>query len=278
MLRPVALNQRMADPIKRIGLATGWQWFRDGFARYRRNPVLMLFWVMSYWTMLGLVGLVPVIGDLLVAALAPVLLVGVLSGCRALDTETMPSFTLFFSGFKNRLQPLMALGVLHFLLTLAVLALTALVDGGVLLQFMAKSTLDAGVDAPVMNPESLSLPAMLLALAVYTPVMLAFAYAPLLVAWRGFGVGKALFFSLVGSWRAWQGLMGLFLAILIFGIFLPSLAMMLLVALGVGDALVTSLIVVPLMALLAPTVVSAFLSSYSDVLPNNEGAAPAQPI
>ena len=115
----------MPDPMQRIGLATGWQWFRSGFARYWRNPVLMLFWVMSYWTMLGLAGLVPVVGDMLVAALAPVLLVGVLSGCRALDAETMPSFTLFFSGFKNRLQPLMALGVLHFLLTLAVLALTA---------------------------------------------------------------------------------------------------------------------------------------------------------
>ena len=50
-------------------LATGWQWFKTGFVRYRRNPVLMVFWVMSYWTMLGLVGLVPVVGDLLVAEL-----------------------------------------------------------------------------------------------------------------------------------------------------------------------------------------------------------------
>jgi hypothetical protein len=270
------LNQRMADSIKRITLATGWQWFRDGFARYRRNPVLMVFWVMSYWTMLGLVGLVPVVGDLLVAALAPVLLVGVLAGCRALDAETMPSFTLMFSGFRNRLQPLMGLGVLHFLLTLGVLGLTAAFDGGTLLQFMARSTLGTGADATTLNPENLSLTAMLIALAVYVPVMLAFAYAPLLVAWRGFGVGKALFFSLVGSWRAWQGLMGLFCAILAFGVLVPALAMMLLVALGVGEAVVTSLVVVPLMAVLAPTVVSAFLSSYRDVVPDNEGAAPAQ--
>lgn len=264
--------------MNRIGLATGWQWFRDGFARYRRNPLLMLFWVMSYWTMLGLAGLIPVAGDLLVAALAPVLLVGVFSGCRALDAEAMPSFTLMFSGFRNRLQPLMGLGIIHFLLTLSVLALTALFDGGTLLQFMARSTLGAGVDASTIDPESLSLSALLFALALYMPVMMAFAYAPLLVAWRGFGLGKALFFSLVASWRAWQGLLGLFLAILTFGIFVPALAMMLLIALGISEAVVTSLIVVPLMAVLAPTVVSAFLSSYSEVLPDNEGAAPAQPI
>ncbi|MEY4328585.1 MAG: hypothetical protein RL703_404, partial [Pseudomonadota bacterium] len=111
------------------------------------------------------------------------------------------------------------------------------------------------------------------------PVMLAFAYAPLLVAWRGFGISKALFFSLVASWRAWPGLLGLLSAIVVFGVLLPSLVMMLLLALGVGDALVTSLVVVPMMAVLAPTVVSAFLSSYNDVLPElptSEGAVPAQ--
>lgn len=266
----------MPDPNQRIGLATGWQWFRAGFTRYRRNPLLLVFWIMSYWTMLGLLGLMPVVGDLLVAALAPVLLVGVWAGCRALDAEVMPSFTLLFSGFRNRLQPLMGLGVLHFLLTLGILALTALFDGGTLLQLMARSTLGVGTDVKTIDPDSLSLSAMLVALAAYVPVMLAFAYAPLLIAWRGFGVGKALFFSLVGSWRAWQGLLGLLLSVLVFGIVLPSLVMMLLLAMGISDTVVTSMIVVPLMAVLAPTVVSAFYSSYREVLPDNEGASPAQ--
>jgi hypothetical protein len=234
---------------------------------------------MSYWTLLGLVGLVPVAGDLLVAALAPVLLVGVLTGCRALDREDLPSFTLLFSAFRERLQPLMGLGILHFLLTLGVLGLTALADGGVLLQFMARSTLGGAENAALPDPDNLSLTALLMALVAYVPVMLAFAYAPLLVAWRGFGISKALFFSLIASWRAWPGLLGLLSAIVVFGVLLPSLVMMLLLALGVGDALVTSLVVVPIMAVLAPTVVSAFLSSYNDVLPElptSEGAVPAQ--
>ena len=269
----------MSDSPKQMTLATGWQWFKTGFVRYRRNPVLMVFWVMSYWTMLGLVGLVPVVGDLLVAALAPALLVGVLAGCRALDTENMPSFTLLFSGFRSRLQPLMGLGVLHFLLTLGVLGLTALFDGGVLLQVMARTTLGATGDAST-SPEldNLALTPLIVAMLAYVPVMMAFAYAPLLVAWRGFGVGKALFFSLVGSWRAWPGLLGLLLTILFFGVVVASLLMMLLIALGVSDTVVTSLVVVPLMAVLAPTVLSAFLSSYSDVLPDPEGASPAQPL
>ena len=268
----------MSNSNNYIGLANGWQWFRAGFARYRRNPLLMLFWVMSYWTMLGLVGLLPIAGDLLVAALAPVLLVGVFAGCRALDTDAMPSFTLIFSGFRDRFQPLMGLGVLHLLLTLSLLALTALFDGGTLLQLMVRSTLGEGIDTSTIDPDSLSLAAMLFALALYIPVMMAFAYAPLLVAWRGFGLGKALFFSLVASWRAWQGLFGLFLAVLTFGIFVPSLVMMLLTVLGISETVMTTLIVVPLMAILAPTLVSAFLSSYSEVLPDNEGAVPARLI
>ena len=261
----------MSDALRTIPFASGWTWFRAGFARYRRNPVLMVFWVMSYWTILGLVGLIPVLGDFVVAALAPVLLIGVFAGCRALDREEMPSFTLLFSAFRDRLQPLMGLGVLHFLL-----GLTALVDGGTLLQFMARANLGGAEEAVLPDPKSLSLPALVLALVAYLPVMLAFAYAPLLVAWRGFGIGKALFFSLIASWRAWRGLLGLLSAIVVYGVFLPSIVMMLLLGLGVSDALVTSLVVVPIMAILVPTVISAFLSSYADVLPETEGAPSAQ--
>lgn len=258
-----------------IRLQDGWRWFHAGFARYRRNPVLMMFWVMTYWTILGLLGLMPILGDMLVAALAPVLLIGVLSGCRALDQESPPTFTVIFSGFGARLQPLMGLGVLHFLLTLGALALTAVGDGGVLLQYMVRGMLGTP-DLPMPAPEQLSLTGLVLALLAYVPIMLAFAYAPLLVAWRGFGLGKALFFSLVASWRAGFGLLGFLTAILMYGVLLPSLVMMVLSALGIDEALVTSLIVVPIIVVLAPTVVSGFYSSYTQVLaaPSNGDAAP----
>ncbi len=261
---PESLELPQSPPA--IALRDGWQWFHQGFARYRRNPVLMAFWVMAYWTLLGLVGLIPVLGDMLVAALAPVLLIGVLAGCRALDKDIAPSFTVLFSGFGSRLQPLMGLGILHFLLTIGALALTAVGDGGVLLQYMARGTLGSS-DMAMPVPEQLSLAGLILALLAYMPIMLAFAYAPLLIAWRSFGLGKALFFSLVASWRAWRGLLGFLAAILAYGVLLPSLGMMLLTALGVDDALTTALVIVPIMAILAPTVVSGFYTSYGAVLP-----------
>ena len=257
-----------------IALRDGWQWFHQGFARYRRNPVLMAFWVMAYWTLLGLLGLVPVLGDLFVAALAPVLLIGVLAGCRALDQETTPPFTVLFAGFGARLQPLMGLGVLHFLLTIGALALTAVGDGGVLLQYLARGALGEP-DMAMPPPEQLSLSGLLLALLAYLPIMLAFAYAPLLIAWRGFGLGKALFFSLVGSWRAWRGLLGFLGAIMAYGVLLPSLAMMLLTLLGIDEALVTALVMVPMLAIIAPTVVSGFYSSYGAVLSEPPRDVPA---
>lgn len=268
----------MADLLEPVTVRSGWQWFTTGFVRYRRNPALMIFWVMTYWTLLGLAGLIPVLGDLAVAALAPVLLVGVLAGCRALDQEPgLPTVKVLFSGFGPRFQPLMALGILHFLLTMGVLALTALIDGGVLLQLLARSALGVA-DASLPDPDSLSPAALLLAVVAYVPVMLAFAYAPLLVAWRGFGLGKSLFFSLVGSWRAWRGLLGLLAAILFFGVFLPTLVMSLLLGAGLNDALVTSVVIVPMLAILAPTIVSAFYTSYGRVIPDTEGAPPAQSV
>jgi hypothetical protein len=254
-------------PSQTVSLRDGWCWFRAGFARYRKNPVLMMFWVMTYWTLLGLTGLMPVLGDVLVAMLAPVLMVGVLAGCRALDQETMPSFTVMFSGFGPRLQPLMGLGLLHFALTVAALALTAFWDGGALLQYMARGTLGTP-DLPMPDPAQLSATGLTIALLAYVPSLLAFAYAPLLVAWRGFGLGKALFFSLVASWRAWRGLVGFLAALALYGVILPSVVMMLLISLGMDDTLVTSLVIVPIIAVLAPTVVSGFYASYRQVLPN----------
>ena len=255
-----------------LTLRDGWKWFDAGFARYRRNPLLLMFWVMTYWTCLGLLGLVPVAGDILVAALAPVLMIGVLAGCRALDQETMPPFTVLFSGFGTRLQPLMGLGIIHFLLTLGALALTALGDGGLLLQYMARGTLGAP-DMAMPNPSQLSLVGLVLALLAYLPVALAFAYAPILVAWRGFGLTKALFFSLVGSLRAWRGLLGFLAAIIVYGVLLPSVFMMALFALGVSENMVTALVIVPIMAILAPTIVSGFYTSYGAVLPEQPSAA-----
>ena len=105
--------------------------------------------------------------------------------------------------------------------------------------------------------------------------MLAFAYAPLLIAWRGFGLGKALFVSLVGSWRAWRGLLGFLGAIMAYGVLLPSLAMMLLTLLGIDEALVTALVMVPMLAIIAPTVVSGFYSSYGAVLSEPPRDVPA---
>lgn len=252
----------------------GWEWFRAGYRRYRRNPFLMAFWVLAYWTLLGLAGLIPVLGDLLVGALAPVLLVGVLAGCRALDQETMPPFTLLFSGFGTRLQALMSLGILHFLLTIGALALTAIGDGGVLLQYMARGALGTP-ELTMPAPEQLSVLGLVLALVAYVPIMLAFAYAPLLVAWRGFGLGKALFFSLVASWRAWRALLGFFLAIVAYGVLLPAVAMALMTAIGLSESMSTALVVVPMMAMFAPMVVSGFFSSYGAILPQQRPDAGA---
>ena len=53
--------------VPKIRLQDGWRWFHSGFERYRRNPVLMTFWVMTYWTILGLLGMLPILGDMLVA-------------------------------------------------------------------------------------------------------------------------------------------------------------------------------------------------------------------
>ena len=90
------------------------------------------------------------------------------------------------------------LGALYIVAMGAIFALSALVDGGILLSMMLGS-------GPTGDPEtvaaSFSPLAVLVAMAGYLPVAMLFWFAPILVAWHDVPPAKALFFSFVSCWR-----------------------------------------------------------------------------
>ena len=51
--------------------ASGWQWLSHGLAIYRRNPLLFALQVMSYWFIILLVNIVPLLGTLIAALINP---------------------------------------------------------------------------------------------------------------------------------------------------------------------------------------------------------------
>jgi hypothetical protein len=93
---------------------------------------------------------------------------------------------------------MLALGLLYAAAVMAVIGISALIDGGRFLSLAAGST-------DIRTPEQLSAlmsdprlsVAMWVTLLLYTPVSLAFWHAPALVHWHGIPPVKSLFFSCV---------------------------------------------------------------------------------
>ena len=120
---------------------------------------------------------------------------------RELDLGRGLRMDLLFSGFKSNLPALLRQGGIYLASGLAILGLSALIDGGSLLRLMVLGT----KPPPAAFEEGSLAAAALLAAALYVPVLAAFWFAPALSAWRDLPALQALFYSFfaaLSNWRA----------------------------------------------------------------------------
>lgn len=114
--------------------------------------------------------------------------------------------------------------------------------------------------------------ALLVAAALYVPVMMAFWFAPVLVAWHGLSAAKALFFSFFAcliNWRAFLAYgVGAALALFV----LPAGVALVAMLLSAGQARAVLVgVMFPFMLMLLPTLFASFYASYRDVFGTREG-------
>ncbi|SAL74607.1 BPSS1780 family membrane protein [Caballeronia telluris] len=180
----------------------GYVWFRQGIWLFRRNPLAFLTVFFAYLFVMTLISRIPLIGPLLPLLLIPGVAVGFMAACRNTIAGKPVWPTVLVDGFRSYgsvvSRRLLVLGALYIVAMAVIFALSALVDGGVLLSLMLGS-------GPTGDPEtvaaSFSPLAVLVAMAAYLPVAMLFWFAPILVAWHDVPPAKALFFSFVGCWR-----------------------------------------------------------------------------
>jgi len=260
--------------VDRLPARTGWRWVIGGFLLLRRQPVPLLALTFLNLVLLSVSSVVPLVGPLLPMVLSPVFMVGLMHGVRCADQGGMPTPWMLFEGFRvadgSRWKPLLVLGVLNAAATLGALALAALADGGTLLQLATGS---ATPESSVPVDHSL-ITAVFVFLLTYTPVQIAFWYAPLFVAWHGIGVTKALFFSFFAVLRNTRAFIvyaaGWFALVLSVSLAVQAL----LVALE-GSALLLSWILSPLSLLVLAGLYCSFWPTYRDAI---DFAEPEQEI
>src|SRR5713226_5404330 len=100
----------------------GWFWLLKGFAFFRQSPVMWLFLVFTYWIAVALLGQIRYLGLATSTVLLPAFSVSFMAMCAALERGEMLRPALLFSGFRNELPTLIALGVLYLLSIVTVLA------------------------------------------------------------------------------------------------------------------------------------------------------------
>ena len=254
----------------------GWKWVVTGFALFRKKPAMWAFLVFSYIMLMQLLGMIPLLGWLAATVLIPVFSASFMIVSRELDQGKKLGFALLFSGFRSNLPALLTQGGLYLASALAILGLSALVDGGALWRLMM-----LGESPPAQALEDGSLAgAAALAGTLYLPVLAAFWFAPALSAWRNLPAVQALFYSFFASMRNWRAFLAYGLAVVLLGLIcsfaLFVLALLLRGLLGDKSQNAFLLIVLPVMLTYVPTLFASFYASYRDIFPPDAAPVPAQ--
>lgn len=240
----------------------GWRWLFDGFLIFRKNHLMFSLIVLSYWMMMAVVNAVPVVGQIVVTLCLPFFSVSLMNACRLIDQSSPLSPRILLSGFYENPRTLLTLGAIYLFATFGILALSALVDGGVLFQFMVAGELpdeQAQASGDYIGATQLGL-------SLFVPLVMAYWYAPVLAAWHGLSAGKALFFSFVACLRNWRAFLAYVLAVVIFGTLVPAFVLGLLSSsLGAGNSVLSTFLTVLVVLVIAPAMYASFYVSYRDV-------------
>ena len=253
---------------RQLPSARGFAWFKEGLQIWRRNPALLTFASFGYLLMLVLVSVMPLIGQPLASLLMPVLSLGVLNTCRAIDKGRRAGPDILFSGFQQNMQALVMVGGLYLIGSLLVLAATAIADGGTLLKIM---TSGGELDADIAQSTGFTV-ALLIAIALSTPVMMAYWFAPLLAGWWNIPAPKAMFFSFYACLRNWRPFLVYSIALTLFAAVLPAIVLGTVAAVS---PMLATLLSVPLPLIVIPIIFASFYANARDIFgePDDEPTA-----
>lgn len=202
----------------KIPAATGWQWLKQGWGLFRKQPAALITLLFANILFSVLVSAVPWIGAMLVAIFIPALSMSFMKACVMIDNGVRVTPAVLLTGFKKPVfAPLAKLGLIY----LGVSVLLALMLRYGVDTEVVKQMQEGPVD-PNKVPEGAT-SAFLTILGVFAlqmATLMALAFAAPLTYWQKMGTGKATFYSffaVVRNLRAFLVLMlswcGIFLAV-----------------------------------------------------------------
>jgi uncharacterized membrane protein len=180
---------------QRLPAGHGWQWLKLGYALFMKAPLLWIVLLMICFIAAAGLSAVPVVGEPLASLLMPVVIAGLMSGCRALEQDDELELPHLLSGFRQHTAQLVTLGGISLVGQLLIFGVMMLIGGATLVsllmsgqppedpQILAQAIAGAGFSA-------------LVGLALFAILMMAMQFAPMLVYFDGVAPVEALKLSL----------------------------------------------------------------------------------
>ena len=245
---------------QRLKAGQGWEWIKQGYALFLKSPLLWIVLLMI--CLIAAVGLsnVPVVGEPLLSLLMPVVLAGLMLGCRSLEQGEELELAHLFSGFQKQTTSLVTLGGISLVSQFLIFGLMMMAGGAALVGILMSSQPDTDPNVLMEALAGASF-AVLIGLVLFSLLMMAMQYAPMLVFFNNVTPVQAMKLSL----RAFTRNVGPMLVYV--------MTFMLLAVLASLPMMLGWLVLLPL-------VFTSLYASYRDIFPpvREAGSTPAPDI
>ena len=183
----------------------GATWAKRGITTFFKQPLALSGLFFMFMALLSIATLVPLIGAALALALLPAATLGLMAATQEASRGKFPMPVILISAFRagrQQLRAMAVLGALYALGFLALMGISALIDGG---KFAGLYLFGGQMSEELVLQGDFQI-AMWVTLLLYTPLSLLFWHAPALVHWHGVPPVKSLFFSLLACSRNWRAM------------------------------------------------------------------------
>ena len=253
----------LAPESRTVDAGRGASWWLEAWRLFtpRAGTWLLIALILCAVVLVGaILSLVPVLGQL--AGLAceivwPVLIGGLMLGCRAIDRGNPLLVGHLFAGFSQRTGPLLIAGAIYtgllLLISVAIVGMMVAIFGTAILDVLAGSAEPTQTGVAFSSAVAAVLLGFLFFLLLLVPLVMAIWFAPALIMLGGTTAGMAMKASFGGCVRN-------IVPFLVYGVIFIVLAIIATIPFGLG------------WFVLAPVTIASIYASYCDIFEDRDSA------
>ncbi|MFA6920765.1 MAG: BPSS1780 family membrane protein [Gallionella sp.] len=167
---------------QRLEANTGLQWIKKGYALFRQAPLLWIVLLIICFVAAAALSSVPVVGEPLASLLMPVVVIGLMAGCRSLEMGDELELAHLFCGFQKHTSHLITLGGIALVSQYLIFGAMLMVGGATLVSILMGT--QAAEPEVFQQAITGATAAVMVGAALFTVLLMSMQFAPMLVFFR----------------------------------------------------------------------------------------------